>query len=414
MIKIIKFFVFLIIILFSMLWAYENKDKIDSLKGKLKKFKKQSYSVEKSVEEIINVEANAFNIEVTKLFDLKDKTSFILNEINENQFNLNDVKFYLQNGYLVSKEKSEQLKLNNNYTLEFNGGLKSIFFYEGNTYGLVTSLSNSCYYASIVNLKKRAELFNTDCLPKIEEDDIIDFNGIGSSIVEEDEYFLISVGTPTTKAENIEKLAQNKNSYYGKILKINKSQLNENKITPEIFSIGHRNPQGLTKLNSEIFSVEHGPKGGDELNKIKKDHNYGWPQVSFGTKYLYDEDGSSYLKSHEDKGFEPPLFAFVPSVGISALNNCPSKLKNYYKKNCLIALSLNGNNLRPGNSLIIFLLDNKLEKVQSVEKIFIRSNYALRHFLTNKSNNIFEDNEGSIYLSIDAKGIYKMKFKDFR
>ena len=80
----------------------------------------------------------------------------------------------------------------------------------------------------------------------------------------------------------------------------------------------------------------------------------------------------------------------------------------------MIALSLNGNNLRSGNSLIIFLLDNKLEKVQSVEKIFIRSNYALRHFLTNKSNNIFEDNEGSIYISIDAKGIYKIKFKDFR
>ena len=414
MIKIIKFFVFFIIILISMLWAYENKDKIDSLKGKLKKFKKQSYSVEKSVEEIINVEANAFNIEVTKLFDLKNKTSFILSETNKNKFNLNDVKVYLQNGYVVSKEKNEQLKLNNNYTLEFNGGLKSIFFYDGNTYGLATSLNDGCYYASIVNLKKGTELFNTDCLPKIEEDDIIDFNGIGSSIVEEDEYFLISVGTPTTNAKNIERLAQNKNSYYGKILKISKLQLNQNKISPEIFSIGHRNPQGLTKLNSEIFSVEHGPKGGDELNKIKKDHNYGWPLVSFGTKYLYDDDGSSYLISHEDKGFESPLFAFVPSVGISALNNCPSKLKNYYKKNCLIALSLNGNNLRKGNSLIIFLLDNKLEKVQSVEKILINSNYPLRHFLTNKSNNIFEDNEGSIYVSVDSKGIYKIKFKDFR
>ena len=81
-----------------MLWAYENKDKIDSLKGKLKKFKKQSYSVEKSVEETINVEANAFNIEITKLFDLKDKTSFILYETNETRFNLNDIKVYLQNG----------------------------------------------------------------------------------------------------------------------------------------------------------------------------------------------------------------------------------------------------------------------------------------------------------------------------
>jgi len=59
----------------------------------------------------------------------------------------------------------------------------------------------------------------------------------------------------------------------------------------KIFTLGHRNPQGFTKINDSFFSVEHGPKGGDELNKIIKDKNYGWPTVSYGTQYVYDEDG---------------------------------------------------------------------------------------------------------------------------
>ena len=184
------------------------------------------------------------------------------------------------------------------------------------------------------------------------------------------------------------------------------------KLKPKNLSIGHRNPQGLTKLNNHIFSVEHGPQGGDELNKIKLGFNYGWPKVSYGTKYFHDDEGKSYSIGHEKNGFEEPLFAFVPSIGISALNVCPSKLLNYYKKNCLIGLSLYGNNLRPGKSLLIFLLDEKFEKVHSVEKISLEK--PLRHFMTNDKNEIFEDSNGSIYLSSDNKGIYRVSFNNFR
>ena len=75
-------------------------------------------------------------------------------------------------------------------------------------------------------------------------------------------------------------LAQDSNSMYGKILQINKSDLDniiltgENNLNVKIFTMGHRNPQGLTKIDDSIFSVEHGPKGGDELNKIIKEKNY--------------------------------------------------------------------------------------------------------------------------------------------
>ena len=70
-------------------------------------------------------------------------------------------------------------------------------------------------------------------------------------------------------------------------------------------------------------------------------------------------------------------------------------LIEYYNSSCLLALSLRGNNLRTGKSLIIFLLNNKMDKVNSVEKIYL-GNLKLRHFVTNKKNDLFEDENGNI------------------
>tara|TARA_B100001179_G_scaffold67979_1_gene47531 strand:- start:77 stop:706 length:630 start_codon:yes stop_codon:yes gene_type:complete len=207
---------------------------------------------------------------------------------------------------------------------------------------------------------------------------------------------------------------------FGKILEIKKTDLDkiiakqESNLNLEIFTSGHRNPQGLTKIKDSIFSVEHGPRGGDELNKIIKDNNYGWPAVSYGTQYVYDGDGKAYDINHENNQFEEPLFALVPSVGISALNTCPTKLKNFYKKPCLLALSLYGNALRPGRSIIIYLLNEKMNQVHSIEKIYLRDHLKLRHFVTNYKNELYEDRDGNIYISADKKGIYKLSFIAFR
>ena len=221
-------------------------------------------------------------------------------------------------------------------------------------------------------------------------------------------------------SHEIAKLAQNDKSLFGKIIAIEKNNLDEIianetiNIIPKIFTKGHRNPQGLTKIGDFLFSVEHGPRGGDELNKIIKDKNYGWPEVSYGTKYLYDKNDQSYQISHEANLFEEPLFALVPSIGISTVNNCPIKLNQYYKKPCLMALSLYGNELRPGRSIIIYLLNEKMNKVHSIEKIYLRDDLKLRHFVTNSKNELYEDINGSIYVSADKKGIYKLSFVYFR
>ena len=326
------------------------------------------------------------------------------------------MKIYFQDGYLFENREFKKLNLPNFFTTAKNGGIKTIFIYNGKEFALISSSKNECFYASIILLSNGKELFKTKCLP----DKNIDYNGLGSSYIHYNDKIFLSIGTPEQASTKIRELAQDKNSMFGKILEINKNDLDkvikneENNFNVKIFTMGHRNPQGLTKINNTFFSVEHGPRGGDELNKIIKDKNYGWPRVSYGTQYLYDEAGKYYEISHENNQFEEPLFAFVPSVGISSLNTCTEKLKKYYKKPCLLALSLFGNSIRPGKSIIIYLLNEEMNKVHSIEKIVIGGDFKFRHFVTNSKNELYEDNDGNIYVSADRKGIYKLSFVDFR
>ena len=61
----------------------------------------------------------------------------------------------------------------------------------------------------------------------------------------------------------------------------------------KIFSYGHRAPQGLFTEGNLILSTEHGPKGGDEINKIEFNKNYGWPIASYGDYYIKVDDTNS-------------------------------------------------------------------------------------------------------------------------
>ena len=61
----------------------------------------------------------------------------------------------------------------------------------------------------------------------------------------------------------------------------------------EIFSLGHRTPQGLVVYDNNIIATEHGPKGGDEINKIEYKKNYGWPIVSYGSLYGHQMEEES-------------------------------------------------------------------------------------------------------------------------
>lgn len=79
-----------------------------------------------------------------------------------------------------------------------------------------------------------------------------------------------------------------------------------------VYSYGHRNPQGMAKhpKTGAIWTHEHGPKGGDELNIIKKGANYGWPVISYGVNY----SGTKFTDKTQMEGMEQPIHYWVPSI----------------------------------------------------------------------------------------------------
>jgi len=417
--KIIVLSFWLISILSAIIYSYENPEAIKSIKNYFKSYQK----VEVPTDIILkkdDIEANSFNIsfKLITIFEDGFKTAFISYSDANDDFSEKKLKIYYQDGGIFenSNYKESIFKF---LTTDYNGGVKTIFNHKNNKFAFMSSLKDDCIYASIVSLQTNDEIFNTKCLPaenNKQNTAWIDFNGLGSTNIHYKNKILLSIGAPEAYNSEIANLAQDKNSFFGKIIEIDKDDLDlviskkKKKIDPKIFSLGHRNPQGLTKINEHVFSVEHGPRGGDELNKIFLNENYGWPESSYGIRYLDDDNKKYYNRNHEDYGFEEPLFALVPSVGISSLNNCPKNLSAYYKRPCLMALSLAGNDLRPGKSIIIYLLNNKMTKVQSIEKISLSNNKRLRHFVTNSKNELYEDKNGDIYISVDAVGIHRLSF----
>ncbi|WP_439182698.1 PQQ-dependent sugar dehydrogenase [Carboxylicivirga taeanensis] len=81
---------------------------------------------------------------------------------------------------------------------------------------------------------------------------------------------------------------------------------------PSIFSYGHRNPQGVCMHpeTGQIWTDEHGPKGGDEINLIEPGKNYGWPVISFGINY----NGTTFTNDTAKVGMEQPIHYWVPSI----------------------------------------------------------------------------------------------------
>ena len=91
----------------------------------------------------------------------------------------------------------------------------------------------------------------------------------------------------------------------------------------EKISSGHRNQQGIVLIGTDLYTSEHGPRGGDELNLIKKGIDYGWPSVTYGDRYsFFDYVKPNRPGTHE--GFEKPLYYWVPSVAPTELIQLPT------------------------------------------------------------------------------------------
>lgn len=120
--------------------------------------------------------------------------------------------------------------------------------------------------------------------------------------------------------------AQDLSSHAGTVLRLNKDGsipednpfVGQAKAMPEIWSYGHRNPQGLSydSQTGRLWLIEHGPRGGDEINLVKKAANYGWPVISYGKEYWGPFDVGEGTRRD---GMEQPVKYYDPSIAPGSL-----------------------------------------------------------------------------------------------
>ncbi|MDB4193739.1 PQQ-dependent sugar dehydrogenase [Candidatus Pelagibacter sp.] len=182
---------------------------------------------------------------------------------------------------------------------------------------------------------------------------------------------LFSVGDFYADGVNGPILSQDSSNIYGKIIEIN-----INDFSSKIFSYGHRNPQGLfIDDQKNIFSTEHGPTGGDEINLVLENSNYGWPYATYGTNY---KSSDAYKKTANDNrkkwpidksnnshdNYVKPLFSWGNQFGISNLIVYEGDYFNNWSKN-LIVTSL------ATKQIVRFIYDYKRKLVLYKENIKI-------------------------------------------
>ena len=104
---------------------------------------------------------------------------------------------------------------------------------------------------------------------------------------------------------------------------------------PEIYSYGHRNIQGIVvhPMTGEIWTNEHGPRGGDRLDLVKPGNNYGWPIVSYGRVYRTEDQWGA---GREAEGFEPPLYEFLPTIAPAGMALVTSRTFPNWQGNLLV------------------------------------------------------------------------------
>lgn len=159
---------------------------------------------------------------------------------------------------------------------------------------------------------------------------------------------------------------------------------------PEIWSFGHRNPQGLAfDTRGRLWAVEHGARGGDEVNLIKRGANYGWPIIAYGRHYTGGKIGEGTHK----EGMEQPAKYWDPSIAPSGMMIYSGKLWPEWRGDFFIgALKFNyiSRLERTGTALC------EVEKISGPE--------------TGRVRDIREAPDGSIwFLSVDNGAIYRMK-----
>jgi glucose/arabinose dehydrogenase len=158
-----------------------------------------------------------------------------------------------------------------------------------------------------------------------------------------------------------------------------------------IFTYGHRNPQGMeiNPFTNQIWTHEHGPKGGDEINIIQKGKNYGWPVISYGLNY----SGSKFTEITEKKEMEQPLHYWTPSIAPSGMAFVNSDIYPNWKGNLLV-----------GSLKFQYISNCTLENGKVVEEEQILEGLG-------RVRSIEQGNDRYMYAGIEGLGIIKIIVK---
>lgn len=215
----------------------------------------------------------------------------------------------------------------------------------------------------------------------------------GSRIVFDDEgYLYFTIGDRGNRDVNPQDIQRDGGKVYrlkddGSIPKDNPF-VNEEGSRSAIFSYGHRNLQGLIyhPVYKTIWEHEHGPRGGDELNEIKKGANYGWPIITYGINY----SGTSITDETSKQGMEQPLYYWVPSIAPSGMAYVDSDIYPNWK----------------GNILIGSLSFQYLERLVMKDKKMAKREKLLEEI--GRVRDVEQGPDGYIYVSVEGKGVLKL------
>jgi len=193
-------------------------------------------------------------------------------------------------------------------------------------------------------------------------------------------------------------LAQSVTAAIGKIVRITKDgqpapgnpTFTQSGALPELYSIGHRNPQGLAihPVTGDLYQGEHGPRGGDEINRIQAGANYGWPTITYGIEYSGAVIGNGI---QQQAGMQQPIYYWDPVISPSGMtfykgNNMPEWQNNLF----IGSLS--------GMHIARLVIENN--KVIGEERLLSDENQRFR--------DVTQGTDNALYAVTDAGRLYKI------
>ncbi|QDP85408.1 PQQ-dependent sugar dehydrogenase [Chryseobacterium sp. SNU WT5] len=193
--------------------------------------------------------------------------------------------------------------------------------------------------------------------------------------------------------------AQDPLAYLGKVLRITKEGkpatenpfIGNSKFKPEIYSYGHRNPQGLAMdEKGQLWEAEMGPKGGDEVNLIQPGKNYGWGNITYGLEYSGKKINNGITQK---EGTEQPIYYWDPSISMSGIDFYTGNIDEWKNNMMLGCLS--------GEKIIRLVIINN--KVVGEEWLLEDQNERFRDILSGQDGNLYSITDSGKFYRISKK-----------